>query len=77
MAVAFHFSWRSVLCGVQAALLAFYVVRALLLHLCLLSTGQGYDPDKDVAVLKIDAPREALRPIAVGSSNSLKVRTLV
>ena len=35
---------------------------------------QGYDPDKDVAVLKIEAPSEALRPIAVGESKSLKVR---
>lgn len=33
---------------------------------------QGYDPDKDVAVLKIDAPQEALRPITVGVSNTLK-----
>ncbi|CAM9352851.1 unnamed protein product [Laminaria digitata] len=33
---------------------------------------KGYDPDKDVAVLKIDAAPAALRPIAVGVSNTLK-----
>ncbi|CAN0308542.1 unnamed protein product [Ascophyllum nodosum] len=37
---------------------------------------KGYDPDKDVAVLKIEAPSEALRPIAVGESKSLKVGQL-
>ncbi|CAM9341672.1 unnamed protein product [Ectocarpus sp. 4 AP-2014] len=37
---------------------------------------KGYDPDKDVAVLKIDAPSELLRPIAVGVSNTLKVGQL-
>src|SRR5512141_3031623 len=26
----------------------------------------GYEPDKDVAVLKIDAPRPRMRPLAVG-----------
>ncbi|CAN0515987.1 unnamed protein product, partial [Ectocarpus sp. 8 AP-2014] len=36
----------------------------------------GYDPDKDVAVLKIDAPSELLRPIALGVSNTLKVGQL-
>lgn len=34
---------------------------------------QGFDPDKDVAVLKIDAPPETLKPIVVGVSNTLKV----
>jgi S1-C subfamily serine protease len=33
----------------------------------------GYAPEKDLAVLKIDAPKTALRPIAVGSSDDLKV----
>ncbi|CBJ29300.1 Serine type protease, similar to Protease Do-like 1, chloroplast precursor [Ectocarpus siliculosus] len=37
---------------------------------------KGYDPDKDVAVLKIDAPSELLRPIALGVSNTLKVGQL-
>ncbi|CAM9173149.1 unnamed protein product [Hapterophycus canaliculatus] len=35
---------------------------------------KGYDPDKDVAVLKIDAPPETLKPIVVGVSNTLKAR---
>ncbi len=33
----------------------------------------GYAPEKDLAVLKIDAPASSLRPIAVGSSGELKV----
>ena len=33
----------------------------------------GFDPDKDVAVLKIDAPVFDLNPIEVGSSKGLKV----
>lgn len=33
----------------------------------------GYDEDKDVAVLKIDAPPEKLRPLQVGASSSLLV----
>jgi S1-C subfamily serine protease len=33
----------------------------------------GGEPDKDLLVLKIDAPPEKLRPIAVGTSASLKV----
>jgi S1-C subfamily serine protease len=33
----------------------------------------GAEPDKDLAVLKIDAPNKHLRPIAVGSSSSLEV----
>lgn len=37
---------------------------------------QGYDPDKDVAVLKIDAAPETLRPIALGVSNTLKASEL-
>ncbi|KAG5177684.1 serine type protease [Tribonema minus] len=37
---------------------------------------QGYDPDKDVAVLKIDAPPEQLQPIPLGSSAVLKVGQL-
>lgn len=37
---------------------------------------EGYDPDHDVAVLKIDAPAEKLSPIDVGSSGSLRVGML-
>ena len=33
----------------------------------------GAAPDKDLAVLQIDAPREKLKPIAVGGSMNLKV----
>jgi S1-C subfamily serine protease len=33
----------------------------------------GAYPDKDLAVLKIDAPRERLRPILVGTSHDLQV----
>ncbi len=33
----------------------------------------GADPDKDLAVLKIDAPRDRLIPIKVGSSKDLRV----
>eukprot|EP00475_Leptophrys_vorax_P019956 TRINITY_DN27328_c0_g3_i3.p1 TRINITY_DN27328_c0_g3~~TRINITY_DN27328_c0_g3_i3.p1 ORF type:complete len:541 (-),score=4.18 TRINITY_DN27328_c0_g3_i3:197-1738(-) len=33
----------------------------------------GYDRDKDVAVLRIDAPRSKLRPLRVGSSYDLQV----
>jgi S1-C subfamily serine protease len=33
----------------------------------------GYDADKDVAVLKIDAPTETLRPVTLGSSAGLHV----
>jgi S1-C subfamily serine protease len=33
----------------------------------------GYDADKDVAVLKIDAPSETLHPVALGSSAGLRV----
>ncbi len=33
----------------------------------------GVDPTKDIAVLKVDAPREELFPIAVGTSTGLKV----
>ncbi len=33
----------------------------------------GYEADKDLAVLKIDAPARLLRPIQVGSSHDLKV----
>jgi S1-C subfamily serine protease len=33
----------------------------------------GADPDKDVAVLKIDAPKELLPPITVGTSSDLEV----
>ncbi|MBL8013469.1 MAG: trypsin-like peptidase domain-containing protein [Candidatus Omnitrophica bacterium] len=39
----------------------------------------GISPDHDIAVLKIDAPVEELKPIPVGSSNELKIgqKTLV
>lgn len=33
----------------------------------------GYAPGKDLAVLKIDAPREQLKPIRVGRSDNLRV----
>jgi len=33
----------------------------------------GTDPDKDIAVLKIDAPRELMPPIAIGTSSDLQV----
>lgn len=33
----------------------------------------GFDQDKDVAVLRIDAPKEKLRPIPVGISSDLLV----
>jgi len=33
----------------------------------------GTAPEKDLAVLRIDAPREALRPLAVGTSKNLRV----
>jgi S1-C subfamily serine protease len=33
----------------------------------------GYEPRKDLAVLKIDAPASTLRPIPVGNSSNLKV----
>jgi S1-C subfamily serine protease len=33
----------------------------------------GVDPNKDLAVLRIDAPRERLRPIAIGTSADLRV----
>ncbi|CAM9312057.1 unnamed protein product, partial [Discosporangium mesarthrocarpum] len=36
----------------------------------------GYDPDKDLAVLKIEAPKEALKPIALGTSSKLRVGQL-
>ena len=33
----------------------------------------GVDPGKDIAVLKVDAPKEVLTPLKVGTSNNLKV----
>ena len=33
----------------------------------------GTEPDKDIAVLKIDAPKHLLPPIAIGTSNDLQV----
>jgi S1-C subfamily serine protease len=33
----------------------------------------GIEPEKDLAVLKIDAPAERLRPLAIGTSNDLLV----
>ena len=33
----------------------------------------GFDPDKDIAVLKIDAPSDRLTPIKLGTSNDLQV----
>ncbi len=37
----------------------------------------GSDPDKDLAVLKVDAPKELLRPIPVGTSRDLEVGQIV
>ena len=37
------------------------------------ATLVGMEPDKDVAVLKVDAPPEDLKPISVGSSADLLV----
>ncbi len=37
----------------------------------------GYAPEKDLAVLKIDAPTEVLRPIPVGISEDLRVGQIV
>jgi len=36
-------------------------------------TVVGVAPEKDLAVLRIDAPRESLRPLLIGSSADLKV----
>lgn len=33
----------------------------------------GYEPDQDLAVLKIDAPSEQLRPLPIGTSDDLQV----
>ena len=33
----------------------------------------GFEPEKDLAVIKIDAPADQLKPIPVGKSNGLKV----
>ncbi len=33
----------------------------------------GFSPDHDLAVLKIDAPRELIKPVKIGSSEDLKV----
>lgn len=40
------------------------------------ATVVGSDPGKDIAVLKIDAPKELLYPISVGRSEGLKVGQL-
>lgn len=37
------------------------------------ATLKGFEPSKDLAVLKIDAPREVLKAIKVGSYDDLKV----
>jgi S1-C subfamily serine protease len=37
------------------------------------ATVVGVSPDHDIAVLKIDAPTDALRPIGLGASNDLKI----
>lgn len=37
------------------------------------ATVVGYEPNKDLAVLKIKAPADKLRPIPVGQSSTLKV----
>jgi S1-C subfamily serine protease len=43
------------------------------------ATVVGADPDKDVAVLKIELPSDpklSLSPVKVGTSSSLKVNTI-
>ncbi|CAM9502739.1 unnamed protein product [Chrysoparadoxa australica] len=40
------------------------------------ATVKGYDPDKDIAVLTIDAPKSTLKPLVLGSSANLKVGQL-
>ena len=40
------------------------------------ATVVGVDPGKDVAVLKVEAPKEVLYPITVGTSTGLKVGQL-
>ena len=37
------------------------------------ATIVGTDPDHDLAVLRIQAPAEALKPVRLGTSNDLKV----
>jgi S1-C subfamily serine protease len=37
------------------------------------ATFVGAEPDKDIAVLKIDAPKKLLRPLSVGISSDLQV----
>jgi S1-C subfamily serine protease len=37
------------------------------------ATVVGVDPGKDVAILKLEAPREVLYPISVGTSKGLRV----
>ena len=37
------------------------------------ASAVGFEPNKDLAVLKIDAPREKLVPVAVGDSSLLEV----
>ena len=37
------------------------------------ATTFGFEVEKDIAVLKIDAPRDRLRPLAVGASSDLRV----
>ena len=49
--------------------------RCLTLHV---ECSTGVEPDKDLAVLKIQDPsKNALRPVSVGSSSGLQVRQLV
>ena len=42
-------------------------------HSTFSATLVGAEPDKDLAVLRIDAPKERLRPLAVGASGNLRV----
>ena len=36
-------------------------------------TGVGSDPDADIAVIRVDAPADQIRPLAIGDSNTLNV----
>ncbi len=58
----------------------YHVIRGANRAIVNLANGENYEatvigqaPEKDLAVLKIDAPRKVLRPIPIGTSNDLLV----